>query len=174
MSPLTAPGTCPQPRPRSSGGGTNSIRSLRLCAAARWLPSLAQAGSVRARLAIEVARSLLSGYPDGAWLVEPAPVADGSAVAAAVGTALGVEPGPGPAATADMLQRVGEFLSRLQALLVLDNCEHVAGGAARVVDHLLALGRRADLRILATSREQLERRRGIAVAAVAAGSRRRR
>ena len=100
-----------------------------------------------------MARSLLSGYPDGAWLVELAPVADGSAVAAAVGTALGVEPGPGPAATADMLQRVGEFLSRRQALLVLDNCEHVAGGAARVVDHLLA--RCADLRILATSRESL-------------------
>ena len=42
-------------------------------------------GVGKTRLAIELARSLLSGYRDGAWLVELAPVADGSAVAAAVG-----------------------------------------------------------------------------------------
>ena len=110
-------------------------------------------GVGKTRLAIEVARSVLGGYRDGAWLVELAPVADASAVAAAIGAVLGVEPRSGPGATADMLQRLGEFLSRRQALLVLDNCEHVVAGAARIVDYLL--GRCTDLRILATSREGL-------------------
>ena len=118
------------------------------------LVTIVGAGGVgKTRLAIELARSVLGGYRDGAWLVELAPVADASAVAAVIGAALGVEPGSGPGATTDMLQRLGEFLSRRQALLVLDNCEHVVAGVARVVDHLL--GRCMELRILATSRERL-------------------
>ena len=52
-----------------------------------------------------------------------------------------------------MLERLTEFLSRRQLLLVLDNCEHVVAGAAMVSDYLLA--RCPDLRILATSRESL-------------------
>jgi len=119
----------------------------------RLLTVVGAGGVGKTRLAIEVARSVLGGYRDGAWLIELAPVADASAVAAVVGASLGIELGPGPGAAADMLQRLGEFLSRRQALLVLDNCEHVADGAARVVVHLLA--RCGELRILATSRESL-------------------
>ena len=52
-----------------------------------------------------------------------------------------------------MLQRLGEFLAPRQALLVLDNCEHIIAGAARLADNLLA--RCPDLQILATSRESL-------------------
>ncbi len=71
------------------------------------LVTVVGAGGVgKTRLAIEVARSVLGGYRDGAWLVELAPVADPSAVAAAIGAGLGVEPGSGPGATADTLQRL--------------------------------------------------------------------
>ena len=107
-------------------------------------------GVGKTRLAIEAARSLLGLYRDGVWLVELAPVGEDAAVVGAAGAALGVAPtGRG----ADMLQRLGEFLARRQALLVLDNCEHIIAGAARLADNLLA--RCPELQILATSRESL-------------------
>jgi len=116
-------------------------------------------GAGKTRLAIEVARTLTGGYRDGAWLVELAPVAsaasdaDGAGVASAAAAALGVAPDAAPGASRGMLERLTEFLSRRQLLLVLDNCEHVIAGAAIVTDYLLA--RCPDLRILATSRESL-------------------
>ena len=70
-------------------------------------------------------------------------------VPAVVAAALGVREQPGlPAAAA--LARV---LARQQLLLVLDNCEHVAGAAARLCGGLLAAC--DDVRVLATSREPL-------------------
>ena len=113
-------------------------------------------GAGKTRLAIEVARSLIGSYRDGAWLVELAPVASdasGADVASAAAAALGVAPDAVPGASRGMLERLGEFLSRRQLLLVLDNCEHVIAGAAAVADYLLA--RCPDLRIVATSRESL-------------------
>ena len=110
-------------------------------------------GVGKTRVAIEVARRVLGVDRDGVWLIELAPVSDPRTVPMAVATALGVEPGSGPGATTDMAERLCEFLSPRQMLLVLDNCEHVVAEAARVVDHLMR--RCPDLRILATSRERL-------------------
>ena len=93
-------------------------------------------GTGKTRLAAEVARRVAGRYADGAWLVELAPVADPALVAAAVAAALGVREQPGiPAAEA-----VARVLARQQLLLVLDNCEHVIGAAARAVRR--AAGRR--------------------------------
>ncbi len=123
-------------------------------------------GVGKTRLAIEVARSLRDHYRDGVWLVELAAVGEETAatdaavthaavthaaVTHAAGVALGVAPEAGRDAGAGLRERLGEFLGRRQALLVLDNCEHVIAGAARLADHLLA--RCPELRILATSRK---------------------
>jgi DNA-binding SARP family transcriptional activator len=110
-------------------------------------------GAGKTRLAIEVARELADGYPDGAWLVELAGVAADADVARAAATALGVAPDTEAGESGGTLGRLGEFLSRRQALLVLDNCEHVAAGAAATADYLL--DRCPQMRILATSRESL-------------------
>jgi predicted ATPase/DNA-binding SARP family transcriptional activator len=110
-------------------------------------------GVGKTRLAIETARNVLSRYRDGVWLVELARVGEDAAVAGAAGVALGVAPETGRGTGAGLLQRLGEFLTRRQALLILDNCEHVIGGAAQVADYLLA--RCPHLQILATSREGL-------------------
>src|SRR6516225_8106811 len=106
-------------------------------------------GSGKTRLAGQVAGRVAGRFADGAWLAELAPVRDPALVAAVVAAALGVPEQPGlPAAGA--LARV---LARRQLLLVLDNCEHVAGAAAELCAGLLQAC--DDVRVLATSREPL-------------------
>jgi predicted ATPase/DNA-binding SARP family transcriptional activator/tetratricopeptide (TPR) repeat protein len=108
-------------------------------------------GAGKSRLAIEVARSLVGAYRDGVWMVELAPAGDDAAVADTAGAVLGVAPPEGRGT--GMLERLGDFLARRHALLILDNCEHVIAGAARAAEYLLA--RCPELQILATSRESL-------------------
>jgi predicted ATPase/DNA-binding SARP family transcriptional activator len=122
-----------------------------LLQASRAVTVVGVGGSGKTRLALEVARSVLGSYPDGVWLIELAPVRDDAAVAAAAAAPLDVM--PEHSGSGGMLERLGEFLSRRQALLVLDNCEHVIAGAAGLAGYLLA--RCPQLQILATSRESL-------------------
>jgi predicted ATPase/DNA-binding CsgD family transcriptional regulator/DNA-binding XRE family transcriptional regulator len=106
-------------------------------------------GAGKTRLAGQVANLVAGRFADGVWLAELAPVRDPVLVPAVVAAALGVREQPGlPAAGA--LARV---LARQQLLVVLDNCEHVAGAAAQLCAGLLAAC--DDVRILATSREPL-------------------
>ena len=124
-----------------------------LLQACRVVTVVGAGGVGKTRLAIEAARSRLGGYRDGVWLVELAPIGEDTGVAGAVGATLGVAPGTGSGDTGGILERLGEFLSHREALLVLDNCEHVIAGAAQAVHYLLA--RCPELQILATSREGL-------------------
>jgi predicted ATPase len=106
-------------------------------------------GMGKTRLAGQVGREVAGRFADGAWLIELAPVQDETLVAAVVAAALGVREQPGvPAGEA-----VARVLARQQLLLVLDNCEHVIGAAARLCAGLLAAC--DDVRVLATSREPL-------------------
>ena len=86
-------------------------------------------GVGKTRLAGEVAQRMAGRFADGAWLVELAPVGDPALVPAVVAAVLGVREQPGLPA-AEVLAGV---LTRLQLLLVLDNCEHVIGAAAGAV-----------------------------------------
>jgi predicted ATPase/DNA-binding CsgD family transcriptional regulator len=106
-------------------------------------------GAGKTRLAGEVAGQVAGRFADGAWLAELAAVRDPAQVAAVVAAALGIREQPGVAA-AGALARV---LAGQQLLLVLDNCEHVIGAAARLCAGLLAAC--DDVRVLATSREPL-------------------
>jgi predicted ATPase/DNA-binding CsgD family transcriptional regulator/transcriptional regulator with XRE-family HTH domain len=106
-------------------------------------------GAGKTRLAGQVAKQVAGRFADGVWLAELAPVRDPGLVAAMVAAALGVREQPGLSAAA-ALARV---LARQQLLLVLDNCEHVAGAAAELCAGLLAAC--DEVRVLATSREPL-------------------
>lgn len=113
-------------------------------------------GAGKTRLATTFAATIADGVPGGAWLVELAPVTDPADVTQAVVGALGLrEVGwlDTPTASRDPLSRLVEALSAVETLIVLDNCEHVIDGTARLVDDLL--GRCPRLRVLATSREPL-------------------
>ncbi|MFE2757577.1 BTAD domain-containing putative transcriptional regulator, partial [Actinosynnema sp. NPDC059335] len=120
-------------------------------------------GSGKTRLAAETARTLLGDLPDGAWLVELAPLgADGDQaggsgrhdVAQAALAALGLRDALlGDAPNAEPTDRVIAAIRDREALLVLDNCEHVIESAAAFAHRVLGECRR--LRVLATSREPL-------------------
>jgi predicted ATPase/DNA-binding SARP family transcriptional activator len=137
-------------------------RVTAMVAASRLVTLTGPGGSGKTRLATEVGRALVGRQPDGVWLVELAPVGDGADVPQAVLTALGlrgqavVATSPGrtvPEPAEAPLDRLARTLSTRALLIVLDNCEHLVGAAAALVDRLL--GDCPRLRVLATSREPL-------------------
>src|SRR5579863_6975320 len=127
---------------------------VKLIAARRLTTLIGPGGSGKTRLATETARSLLGRLPDGAWLVELAPIGPDDDVAAATLTALGLRDAPlGATPDAEPAGRLIAAIRDREALLILDNCEHVIGQAATFAHRVLGECRR--LRILATSREPL-------------------
>ncbi|MEV7191480.1 BTAD domain-containing putative transcriptional regulator [Streptomyces sp. NPDC093510] len=132
---------------------------------ARLVTLLGPGGAGKTRLSQEAAEAVAAGVPDGVWLAELAPVEDPADVPAAVLTALGARETVLRGAGAEELRAISERhgedpLARLvehcaarRMLIVLDNCEHVIGAAARLADELLA--RCPGLTVLATSREPL-------------------
>ncbi len=110
-------------------------------------------GVGKTRLAIEVGRRLLAEFEHGVYIADFAPVGDAAGVSNAIAAALGVEVEFGEGASSNPRERLREFLRGRDALLVLDNCEHVVAPVAEMVDDLV--GRCGGLRVLATSREPL-------------------
>ncbi len=111
-------------------------------------------GSGKTRLAKEAARTRIGDLPDGVWLVELAASGVDSDVVQAALTGLGLrESLHGTAPSAEPVDGLIAAIRDREALLILDNCEHVIEAAARFADRVLGECRR--LRILATSREPL-------------------
>ena len=130
-------------------GRTREIAALRgALATTRLVTITGPAGCGKTRLAFEVARDLLPDYPEGVWHAPMAALADPAIVPRAVATALGIHDVKGSAATALI-----DFLQLKQLLLVLDNCEHIVGACAELVDAILHSC--PSVRILVTSEEPL-------------------
>ena len=106
-------------------------------------------GCGKTRLGLQVAAEVLERFGDGVWFVDLAAVADDEGVAGRAAQSLGVVAGPGMSSTDAMVAQ----LRTSQALLVLDNCEHVSDAAAALVDAVLS-GCSA-VRVVATSRQPL-------------------
>jgi len=114
------------------------------------LVTLTGAGGIgKTRLALAVSRQLRSRFADGVWVAELAPLSDGALVPGTVAAAVGLEV-PGGEMSFDS---VAGALGRKTMLLVLDNCEHVVGAAARMVEALLRAN--PAVSVIATSREPL-------------------
>ena len=129
-------------------GRERDIADIKQLAARARLLTLTGAGGIgKTRLALRVAAELLPDFPDGAWLVQLAPVADSGLVPRVVAAAVGVrDVGEQP-----QLAALVTALGSRRLLLVLDNCEHVIGACAGLVETLLRTC--PALRVLATSRE---------------------
>ncbi len=105
-------------------------------------------GSGKTRLALRVAREVMSQFPDGVWFIELASVSDAALIASSIVEAIGLK---GEKSTpADALIA---HLHDQRALIVLDNCEHLIAGCAALAESILK--NCADVRILTTSREPL-------------------
>ncbi|MGH3169573.1 MAG: ATP-binding protein, partial [Trebonia sp.] len=106
-------------------------------------------GVGKTRLAVEVARSLANQFPDGVCFIGLGTVTDATRVPAEVAAALDIR----QAGSRPVREVLAEVLAPQRMLLVLDNCEHVLDEVAPLCGDLLKAA--DDLRILATSREQL-------------------
>jgi predicted ATPase/DNA-binding SARP family transcriptional activator len=138
------------PRPRTGlVGRAADVSQVTASIEQGSLVTLTGVGGVgKSRLALEVAGLERVRFTDGTWWVELAPVGPG-AVDRALATALGVQQHQGRS----MEETLVEYLGDRNALVVLDNCEHVLPEVVPLVDRLLSHCPR--LAILATSRETL-------------------
>jgi predicted ATPase/DNA-binding SARP family transcriptional activator/DNA-binding CsgD family transcriptional regulator len=125
------------------------VEVKRALAMTRLLTLTGAGGCGKTRLAFEAARDLASSYPDGAWLVELAPLSQPQLVPQVVAGALGVREQP----DRPLVDTLVDHLREEELLLVLDNCEHLIDACVRVADILLHSCPR--LKILATGRQAL-------------------
>jgi predicted ATPase/transcriptional regulator with XRE-family HTH domain len=115
----------------------------------RLLTLVGPGGCGKTRLALEVAGQSGHQFDHGIWFIELAPLADASALVQTVCDVLRVVPAP----LQDPDQALLAFLVDRNALLVLDNCEHMVEHCAALAGTLLRAC--PNLKIVATSREAL-------------------
>ncbi len=123
---------------------TQAVRTSRLTTVVGF------GGMGKTRIALEAAADLGGAYRDGVWLSELAAITRPEALAPAVGALFGqATPDTGLTTVASV---VGALKSR-EALLVLDNCEHLVAEVAAFAEAVLQGCPRITL--LCTSREPL-------------------
>jgi predicted ATPase/DNA-binding CsgD family transcriptional regulator len=116
---------------------------------ARALVLVGTGGSGKTRLALALAELLAPRFDGGVWWVDLGGLNQPELVPSEVATALGLTQRPGE----DTLATIQRHLRLRSALVVLDNCEHLAEATAQMMDGLLRAC--PALRLLATSRELL-------------------
>jgi predicted ATPase/DNA-binding CsgD family transcriptional regulator len=119
----------------------------RLLHASRVVTLVGTAGCGKTRLAVEVARTFVQSQADGVWFVDLAQLSDPALIAPSVASAMRL------AAAAPDLERLSVHLAGREAILLLDNAEHLVESVATMVETLVASCAR--IRCLVTSREPL-------------------
>lgn len=115
----------------------------------RLVTAVGPGGVGKTRLAQSVALSLADEFADGVRFVDLVPVTDAGGVAAAIASAVGIAEQPGRTIHDSILTTLADW----QALLVLDNCEHVRDDVLPLVERVLTSC--SGVRVLATSRVRL-------------------
>ncbi|TQJ12410.1 putative ATPase [Kribbella jejuensis] len=146
------PGTAPVlPAPLTSFVGRSAERAelAGLLTTNRQVTAAGPGGVGKTRLALAVAADAAGNYRDGVRFVDLVPVTDAALVPAALAEALGLGEQPGR----DLVTSIVQTMADRQALLVLDNCEHVLDGVTPLLERLLSQCPR--ITVLATSRVRL-------------------
>ena len=115
----------------------------------RLVAAVGPGGVGKSRLALSVVADVADLYPDGAWFVDLVPVTDPDMIAPAIAAALGL----GEHHSRSAEETILGWLAEREALLVLDNCEHLLDGVTALVERLLAGS--PGLTALVTSRARL-------------------
>jgi predicted ATPase/DNA-binding winged helix-turn-helix (wHTH) protein len=120
-----------------------------LLGSARLVTLTSPGGSGKTRLSLQAAAGVLADYPDGAWLVELAPVADERLVPQTVASVLGVKEEAGR----PVIEALMKYVKDRRLLILMDNCEHLVPACRELIKHLLQAG--PGVTVLASSREQM-------------------
>jgi predicted ATPase/DNA-binding CsgD family transcriptional regulator len=120
-----------------------------LLADRRLVTLVGAGGSGKTRLAVQLGAEVIDRFPDGVWFAALAPLSDPDLVVAAVASAVGVT----EAAGQPLLDTLTAHLATHEALVILDNCEHLGDACPTLAGHLLRAA--PGVRVLATSRAPL-------------------
>jgi predicted ATPase/DNA-binding winged helix-turn-helix (wHTH) protein len=132
-------------------GRTLAVQRLRGLLSAHRVVTLTGPGGIgKTRLALEAARGLFPSFLGDVLLVELVSLSDRDLVPSAVASVLGLKLGGDQISAAAVSRAIGGK----KLLLVLDNCEHVIDGAARLAEAIVLACPRTT--VLATSREILQ------------------
>ncbi|HZE06145.1 MAG TPA: BTAD domain-containing putative transcriptional regulator [Solirubrobacteraceae bacterium] len=131
-------------------GRERQLSELRqLLSRARVITLTGPGGVGKTRLALQFAARTLDESDDGPWFVDLAPLTDATLVVAKLAGVLAIPQQPGRSLPESLIASC----RNRQALVILDNCEHVIDGAAQIAEELV--GGCPKLILLATSREPL-------------------
>lgn len=138
------------PHPVSSfiGRGDALASLARLLGEHRLVTLTGPGGSGKTRLGIELAWHVHGNFPDGVVFVPLAPIRDAALLPSTIAGRLGLQDSRGR----PLVEHLADYLGSRALLLVLDNFEHLIGGAG-IIAELLAGG--GDSRLVITSRAPL-------------------
>ncbi len=141
------------PRPLTSFIGRErenaEVKRLTTGSDSRLVTLTGVGGCGKTRLALHVCQDLLTQNPHGVWFVELASLTDPTLVPQTVAATIGLLEDPGR----PILAVLTDHLQSQEAVLILDNCEHLVEACAKLAETLLSAC--PHLRILASSREAL-------------------
>ncbi len=120
-----------------------------LVGGSRLVTVVGPGGVGKTRLASELGLRCAGTRQDGVWFVDLTSLREGDLIPEAIAAAVGAS----VSGSADVWGLVTDHLSARDALLVVDNCEHVRASAAERIHELLQLC--PSVHVLATSREPL-------------------
>ncbi len=118
-------------------------------ASTKLLTLIGPGGTGKTRLSIQIASEQLVNFKDGVWLVELAPISDPAFIASTIASVFEIR----EVQSIQLINLVIDYLRGKEALVVLDNCEHLVEASAHVANQLLH--ECPNLKIIASSREAL-------------------